>query len=91
MAFYVYMLRCADDSIYTGHTDNLMPRLAAHQRGTFKGYTSTRRPLCLLFTADFPTREEAIAAERQIKGWCRAKKDALSEDDWEKIKHLARI
>jgi predicted GIY-YIG superfamily endonuclease len=90
MAFFVYMLECADRSIYTGHTDSLEARLGAHYRGTFKGYTSTRRPLRLLFTAEFPTRYEALSAERQIKGWCRAKKYALSREDWEEIKRLAR-
>jgi predicted GIY-YIG superfamily endonuclease len=43
----VYMLPCADGSIYTGHTDNLQARFWAHQDGRFRGYTSTRRPVKL--------------------------------------------
>ena len=59
MSFWVYILRCADNSYYTGHTDNLEERLAKHQAGEFGGYTSTRLPVELLFSEEFPTREEA--------------------------------
>ena len=81
MSFYVYMLGCADGSIYTGHTDELGARLAAHQLGTFRGYTSIRRPVRLIFQARFETRDEAFAAERRIKGWSRRKKLALARGD----------
>lgn len=91
MCFYVYMLECADGSIYAGHTDDLESRLAAHQQGTFKGYTSRRRPVRLIFQQDFPTRDEAFAAERQIKGWSRSKKLALARGDWDEVMRLARI
>jgi predicted GIY-YIG superfamily endonuclease len=90
MSFYVYMLECADGSIYTGHTDDLEARLAAHHQGTFKGYTSRRRPVRLIFQEQFRTRDEAFAAERQIKGWCRAKKLALARGDWAEVIRLAR-
>jgi predicted GIY-YIG superfamily endonuclease len=62
MPFNVYIIECSDKSLYTGHTDNLEARLGAHHRGTFRGYTSSRRPLRLLFTEEFATREEALAA-----------------------------
>ena len=91
MAFFVYILECSDKSLYTGHTDNLEARLGAHHRGTFRGYTSRRRPLRLLFVEEFATREEALAAERQIKGWRRAKKLALARGDWEEVQRLARL
>ena len=90
MSFYVYMLLCADGSLYTGHTDNLESRLAAHEAGTVKGYTSCRRPVRLIFAEGFPTRDEAFAAERRIKGWSRAKKLALARGDWETVVRLAR-
>ena len=45
MAFHVYILRCADGSYYTGHTDNIEARLAGHREGTFGGYTSKRGPV----------------------------------------------
>src|SRR2546427_6793313 len=72
------MVTCADQSIYTGHADNLEARLAAHNDGRFRGFTFTRRPVRLIFQASLPTRQEAIEAERQIKGWSRAKKLALA-------------
>ena len=73
----MYILRCADNSYYTGHTDNLDERIAKHQSGEIEGYTSTRLPVTLVFSEDFPTREEALACEQQIKGWSRKKKEAL--------------
>ena len=91
MWFHVYMLECADGSFYTGHTDDLEARLAAHQAGTFKGYTSTRRPLRLIFAERFSTRDEAFAMELRIKGWSREKKLALARGDWAEIQRLARI
>jgi len=65
-------------------------RFAQHQRGTFPGYTHKRRPVELVWSEAFDTRYEALAAERQIKGWSRAKKEALIAGDWERISELAR-
>jgi len=90
MSFWVYILRCADNSYYTGHTDNLEQRLAKHQAGEIEGYTSTRLPVRLLFSEELPTREEALTCERQIKGWSRRKKEALMRRDWAEVSRLAR-
>ncbi len=87
--FFVYLLRCADDSYYCGHTDNIECRLAQHHDGGI-GYTATRKPLELAWQGEFLTREEALAFERQVKGWTRAKKTALINGDWETIKVLAK-
>jgi tRNA/rRNA methyltransferase len=76
------MLQCADGSYYVGHTDNLEQRVAQHQQGQIPGYTSSRRPISLIWSEAFSTREEALAAERQIRGWSRAKKEALIAGDW---------
>ncbi len=89
MAFYVYILLCADGSYYTGHTDSLESRVAAHERGEFPGYTYTRRPVRLVYAEEFYSREEALASERQIKGWRRAKKEALIKGDWERLIELS--
>jgi len=89
MAFYVYMLECSDRSIYTGQCDNLEARLAAHEDGRFRGHTSKRRPVRLIFHETFPTREEALAAEREIKGWSRDKKWALARRDWQVLSELS--
>jgi predicted GIY-YIG superfamily endonuclease len=90
MAFWVYMLRCRDGSYYTGHTDNLERRIAEHDCGTIPCYTHDRRPLHLVFSQDFATREEALAMERRLKGWSRAKKEALVDGNWEAINRLGR-
>ena len=90
MAFHAYILRCNDGSYYTGHTDDLDLRIAHHHAGTFGGYTATRRPIVLVWSDSFSTRYEALAAERRIKGWSRAKKEALIRGDWDEIRRLAR-
>ena len=90
MSFWLYILCCADSSYYVGHTDDLEKRLAQHQAGEIAGHTAARRPLQLVFARGFPSREEALAAERQIKGWRRAKKEALIKGDWEEVSRLAQ-
>jgi putative endonuclease len=91
MAFWVYILQCADKSYYTGHTDNLEQRLAQHNQGYFPTcYTYKRRPLELVFSKDFGTREEALASEQQIKGWSRKKKEAMMHGDWAEVSRLAK-
>ena len=90
MSFWVYILSCADGSYYTGHTDDLAKRLAEHHTGQVTGYTSTRRPVRLLFSEEFPTREEALASERRIKGWSRKKKEAMMRGDWGEVSRLAK-
>ena len=90
MGFWVYMLRCADGSYYVGHTEDVEQRVAEHESGAGRGYTATRRPVRVVFTEEFPSREEAIAAEIQIKGWSRSKKEALIQRDWTALTRLAR-
>ena len=89
MSFWVYILGCADNSYYTGHTDNIEERIAQHVSGEVSGYTATRRPVKLLFAQEFPTRVEALACERQVKGWRRSKKEALIRGDWGEVSRLA--
>src|SRR4051812_7336037 len=75
---YLYILRCADDSYYTGTArSGLEQRVAEHNAGTYGGYTAQRRPVTLVFSQWFDRITDAIAAERQVKGWSRAKKEAL--------------
>jgi len=89
--FYVYMLRCIDGAYYVGHTDDLATRLEHHQAGTLGGYTAKRRPVELVFACELPTRLEALERERQIKGWSRAKMEALIAGDWQRIHELGRL
>lgn len=90
MSFHAYMLRCSDGSYYVGHTDDLNARIGAHQSGLLPGYTQNRRPVALVWHPDFPERDQAFAAERQIKGWSRPKKEALIRGDWDAVRLLAR-
>jgi len=88
--FYLYILRCRDSSYYVGHTDDLDKRVAEHQAGTYQGYTSARRPVALVYAAEFPTRQEALEREQQLKGWSRAKKEALLSGHLEQLPTLAK-
>jgi predicted GIY-YIG superfamily endonuclease len=88
---YVYALRCADGSYYVGVTrDTLEKRIAEHQAGTFDGYTVCRRPVALVFQQHFERMEDAISAERQVKGWRREKKEALIRGEYTSLPALAR-
>ncbi|WP_445191016.1 TrmH family RNA methyltransferase [Sphingomonas sp. Tas61C01] len=90
MSFWAYILRCADGSYYTGHTDDLERRIGQHQTGAIPGYTHSRRPVELMWSQDFPSRLEALAAERQVKDWSRKKKEALFRGDWEAVSAAAK-
>jgi putative endonuclease len=89
---YVYMLRCADGSCYVGSAtgEDLAPRIDRHNAAHDKGYTFTRRPVTLVWSEYFERITDGIAAERKLKGWGRAKKEALLRSDWAKVSELAR-
>jgi predicted GIY-YIG superfamily endonuclease len=87
--FHVYILRCADGSYYTGHTDNLEMRFAQHKEGKIDSYTAKRLPVSLEFAQEFVTRIEALEMEMRIKGWSRKKKEALMRGDWKEIQRIA--
>jgi putative endonuclease len=86
------MLQCADRSFYVGTAtgDDLWKRIMEHETGAYKGYTSRRRPVRLVWSEHFDRITDAIAVERKIKGWSRAKKEALIRGDWTEIKLLAK-
>jgi putative endonuclease len=92
MGAFVYMLQCADGSYYAGTAtgDDLWKRVAEHETGAYPGYTSTRRPVRLVWSEHFDRITDAIGTERKIKGWSRAKKTALIKGDWSEIKLRAR-
>ena len=91
MSAYLYILRCADSSYYVGTTrDSLEKRVAEHHAGAYDGYTAHRLPVTLVFHQYFERTEDAVSAERQIKGWSRNKKEALIRGDWERLQELAR-
>jgi predicted GIY-YIG superfamily endonuclease len=90
MSFWVYILRCADGRFYTGQTDNLDRRIAEHQHGGFSDFTSRRKPVTLAWSERFDTRLEALDAEKRIKPWSRAKKEALIRGDWSAVSYFAK-
>ena len=90
MTFWIYILRCGDGSYYTGHTDNLEKRLGEHQTGACAGHTARRQPVELAWSQPSATREEALAAELQVKGWTRKKKEAMMRGDWDGVARLAK-
>jgi putative endonuclease len=88
---YLYIVRCADGSYYCGTARHrLEKRVAQHNAGHFGGYTATRLPVTLVFSEWFERIADAIAAERQIKGWSRAKKEALMRGDFELLRTLSK-
>ena len=90
MQFWVYILRCRDGSYYTGHTDDLEKRLWEHREGLGADWTKRRRPVELVWCDWAGERYEALAFERLVKRWSRAKKDGLIAGDWEKVGYFAR-
>jgi len=89
--YWVYLLKCSDDSYYAGMTDNLDLRLAQHQAGLDpKSYTHSRRPVELVWSQEFSAHDDAFRCERQIKGWSRAKKEALIRGDWDGLHEVVK-
>lgn len=84
--YFVYILKCNDDSYYTGFTNDLERRLLEHQSGKSKSsYTFDKRPLKLVWFETFNDVLNAIETEKKIKGWSRRKKEALIAEDWDKL------
>ncbi len=88
---YVYILKCSDNSYYTGITSNLTKRITEHEVGRYAdSYTYKRRPVELVFYAEFTNINLAIQTEKQIKKWSRAKKEALIEGEFDRLPNLAK-
>jgi putative endonuclease len=89
--YYVYILKCDDESYYTGVTNNLEERMVQHDLGyVVNCYTFKRRPLKLVYNVQMDDINQAIALEKQIKGWSRKKKEAFINEDWDKLKILSK-
>ena len=88
--YYVYILKCSDNSYYTGFTNNIDRRFDEHNYGVNKEcYTYNKRPLELVFCTEFNDVNQAIAFEKQVKGWSRNKKEAIINDNWDDLKKLS--
>ena len=87
----VYILECADTSYYVGVTNNIDARVEEHNQGiNRKAYTYKRRPVKLVYCEHFNDINQAIAFEKQIKGWRREKKEALIRGEWHKLPELSK-
>ncbi len=86
---WIYIIQCSDKSYYTGSTSNLDSRIYKHQNNLLSCYTNSRHPLKLVFQQEFENIEDALRAERQIKGWTRKKKEALISNDFDLLVELS--
>lgn len=85
---FVYILRCADASLYVGETDDIDDRIARHQQGRGCAYTATRLPVELVHIEELANHLDARRREHQLKGWTRRKKEALVAGDRALLKRL---
>jgi len=88
--FYVYILECNDGSFYVGRTHNIEQRVSEHSIGDGCFFTAQRLPIKVVFVESVQSEQEAYALEMKIKGWSRAKKQALISGNWDQIKTLAK-
>ena len=87
---YTYILECSDGSYYVGSTIGLDERLKQHNEGLGARYTYGRRPMRLVWAAEFQTIREAFWFEKQVQNWSRAKREALIEGRFSDLPELAR-
>lgn len=89
--FHVYIVKCSDESYYTGITNNINRRIEEHNEGISPdSYTFIRRPVELVFYETFNDFHIAEQWEKRIKGWSRRKKEALIQQNWEKLKEYSK-
>ena len=87
---WVYILRCADGSLYTGHTENVQDRERTHNEGRGGSYTATRRPVQVVYSENASSLDNARRRERQLKRWSAQKKEALIAGNVQELKRLSR-
>ena len=88
--YYVYFLRCSDKSIYVGVTSDVERRVMEHNCGKHKkAYTYDKRPVTLVYYQEFIDPNQAIEFEKKLKNWSRIKKEALINEDFDKLQSLS--
>jgi len=87
---YVYILRCADSAFYVGMTNDPLSRFSWHLDGFASRFTAKRLPVEMVYIEEAPSLRAAGARERQLKGWTRAKKEALIEGNLRSLHALSR-
>ena len=90
MPHFVYLVRCADNTLYVGHTEDLEERERVHNQGRGARYTASRRPVRIVYSEARDSLEGAVRRERQLKVWTRAKKEALIAGDIDRLKRLSK-
>ncbi|OGP56776.1 MAG: hypothetical protein A2V67_15010 [Deltaproteobacteria bacterium RBG_13_61_14] len=90
MSYYVYILRCSDNSFYVGSSKDVDERVKAHNKGVGPDYTRNRRPVLQVYSEECESKTAAVNRERQIKKWTRAKKEALIAGNVEKLRQLSK-
>jgi putative endonuclease len=90
MEAYMYILKCVDDSYYTGSTNDLEARMEEHHAGRGANFTSERLPVMLVYCELFERIDEAWFREKQIQKWSRKKKEALIAGDKNQLRELAK-
>lgn len=88
--FFTYIVRCADDTLYVGHTEDLALREQTHNDGKGAKYTAARRPVRMVYAEEHSSAGSAIARERQLKRWSHKKKEALTLGDRAALRALSR-
>ncbi len=89
--YYVYIVKCSDNSYYTGFTNDLERRINEHNDGLNpESYTYTRKPVELVLYHEFNDVNQAIRFEKQVKGWSRKKKEAIINDNWDLLPLLSK-
>ena len=88
--YYFYILRCSDNSLYCGQTNNLERRIYEHNFDKNKSakYLRAKKPVKLIYSEEYLTLQEAMKREIQIKKWTKAKKEALIKKDYQLLKRL---
>ena len=89
MTAWVYILECADGSYYVGSTIDIERRVSQHQLGLGAIYTRNRRPVRLVWCAEFSRIDDAWLFEKRVQGWSRAKREALMDGRFEALRGLA--
>jgi predicted GIY-YIG superfamily endonuclease len=88
--WYVYILQCSDKSYYIGHTNNIQERIKRHNTGQAAKWTACRLPVRLVYKETYPTEQQAIKREHQIKKWSHQKKKSLIAGDFKTLKTLSK-
>lgn len=82
MMFYVYILRCADDSLYCGYTTDVEKRFEKHKSGKGARYTRSHLPLEIVYVEEFENKSDALKREHEIKSMTKSQKEKLLRESF---------